>query len=239
MLFIFVFSICFSGGSIPDHSRALQTVPPPSGLHCWRIPQLAVELHRGLRLPILTGKSFTLSWPEWASYVTRLIWFNSPYLLYFMRSNYPPSICPPSEVSGVLLLPGVCHDLCDRGRLRLRGDSRDQKQDLYGDQPDVLKEGAHPGDAGPDERGPAAAEEDERLRWGRSHFAGVWQLFVCSVTDVVLLGSHSGKSEKLIFKHFIDSILFYWEQTNNSVFSYYIFTLVWWIFWQITLYSPK
>lgn len=107
------------------------------------------------------------------SYVTRLIWFNSLYLLYFMCSNYPPSICPPSEVSGVLRLPGVCRYLSVRGRLRLCGDSRDQKQDLYGDQPDVLKEGAHPGDTGPDERGPAAAEEDERLRWGRSHFAGV------------------------------------------------------------------
>lgn len=195
--FIFVLlSSCFSGGSIPDHSRALQTVSPPSGLHCRWIPQLAVELHRGLLLPILTGKSFMLCWPAWAFYVTRLIWFNSLYLLYFMGSNYPPSICPPSEVSGVLLLPGVCHYLSDRGRLRLCGDSRDQKQDLYGDQPDVLKEGAHPGDAGSDERGPAAAEEDERLRWGRSHFAGVWQLFICGITEMVLLGSYSGKSEK-------------------------------------------
>lgn len=132
------------------------------------------------------------------SYVTRLIWFNSLYLLYFMCSNYPSytSICLPSEVSGVLRLPGVCRYLSVRGRLRLCGDSRDQKQDLYGDQPDVLEEGAHPGDAGPDERGPAAAEEDERLRWGWSHFAGVWQLFICSITQMVLMGSHSGKSEK-------------------------------------------
>lgn len=90
-----------------------------------------------------------------------------------MCSNYPPPICPPSEVSGVLRLPSVCRYLSVRGRLHLCGDSRDQKQDLYGDQPDVLKEGAHRGDAGPDERGPAAAEEDEWLRWGRSHFAGV------------------------------------------------------------------
>lgn len=89
----------------------------------------------------------------------------------------------PSDVRRVLLLPGVRQHLSVGGRLRVRGDPRDQEQDLHGDQPHVLQEGAGGGDAGPDERGPAAAEEDERLRRSGAHVAGVWQLFITQVAS--------------------------------------------------------
>lgn len=53
---IVVLSWCCSGGSLPDHGRALQAVPPAGRLHRGRIPQLAVQLHRGLRLPLPAGR---------------------------------------------------------------------------------------------------------------------------------------------------------------------------------------
>lgn len=59
------------------------------------------------------------------------------------------------------------------GRLCLHRDPRDQKQDLHGDQPDVLQEGGGPGDPGPDPRGPAEAEENEWLWWNGTYFTGV------------------------------------------------------------------
>lgn len=162
---IVVLSWCSSGGSLPDHSGALQAVPPAGRLHRGRIPQLAVQLHRGLRLPLPAGTPPGRGGgPHFSSHLLTLL-------------------SAPSDVRRVLLLPGVRQRLSVGGRLRVRGDPRDQEQDLHGDQPHVLQEGAGGGDAGPDERGPAAAEEDERLRWGGAHVAGVRQLFVTQVAS--------------------------------------------------------
>lgn len=148
---------CSSGsswGSVPDHGRVVQAVPPTGSLHRRRLPQLAVQLHRGLRLSLPAGTSLSsLCRPS-----------SSPPAQAALRS---------SDVCRVLLLPAVRQRVPGGGRLRARGDPRDQEQDLHGDQPHVLQEGAGGGDAGPDERRPAAAEEDERLRWSGAHVAGV------------------------------------------------------------------
>lgn len=71
------------------------------------------------------------------------------------------------------------------GHIRPHCDPRDQKQDLYGDQPVVLQEGGSSGDPGPDAHGPAEAEEDEWLRWNGTRFAGVRQLFFCTLTKLL------------------------------------------------------
>lgn len=155
-----VLSRCSSWRSVPDHSRVVQAVPPAGGLHRGRFPQLAVQLHRGLRLPLPAG--------------TSLCCYSSS-----CRSVAPPFL-PPAQAAlrssdgcRLLLLPGVRQHLPGGGRLRVRGDPRDKEQDLHGDQPHVLQEGAGGGDAEPVERRPAAAEEDERLRRSGAHVAGV------------------------------------------------------------------
>lgn len=104
------------------------------------------------------------------------------------------SVSPLSDVSRLLLLLGVCHHLSVCGRLRLHRDPRDQKQDLHGDQPNVLQEGGGLRDPGPAPCGPAEAEEDERLRRSGAHVTGVRQLILCTLTEPQLLKLTSNHS---------------------------------------------
>lgn len=90
-----------------------------------------------------------------------------------------PLHCPPRpDECWCLQLPGVRHRLLLGGHLRLLHYPRDQKQNFHGNQPHVLQEAAHRGHPGPHPGGPAAAEEDERLRRPREHIPGLRQLFV-------------------------------------------------------------
>lgn len=57
----FLFLLCHSRRPLPDHRRAVQTVAPTVSVHGGWLPQLAVQLHHRLYLPLPGGQRKTTS----------------------------------------------------------------------------------------------------------------------------------------------------------------------------------